>query len=65
MCKREGIFFGVLFLWILLAIVEISFFPIIGKNSEFINIIPILILFLAILPRYFSRRYNNWLESKI
>ena len=66
MCKREGIFFGVLILWFIGALVEIFIFPTFAKNcGSLVSLIPILILFFAIVPRLFSRRYNDWLESDL
>lgn len=64
MCKREVIFFGVLFLWFIFVIVEILFFPVFARScGVFVNLIPIWLLFCIIVPRYFSKKYNIWLES--
>ena len=66
MCKREGIFFGVLIFWVLMVIVEITIFPIFAKDyGVLFNLVPVLILMVIITPRYFSKRYNNWLESDL
>ena len=66
MCKREGIFFGILILWFLAAIVEIFIFPTFAaKYGTLVSLIPIGIMFFAIVPRHFSSKYNNWLESDL
>lgn len=63
MCKREGIFFGVMMLWFIFILVELFIFPTFAvRYGTLANLIPILILFFAIVPRLFSKRYNNWLE---
>jgi len=64
MCKREGIFFSVMILWLLMLTIEITMFSSFAKEyGAILNIVPILILLIIIIPRYFSRTYNNWLES--
>ena len=66
MCKREGIFFGVIIFWLLMVVIEITIFPIFARiNGVFMNLLPILMLMAIIIPRYFSKRYNNWLESDL
>lgn len=66
MCKREGIFFGILIFWLLMVMAEITVFPVFAKEYGLLfNIVPVLILMVIITPRYFSKRYNNWLESDL
>lgn len=70
MCKREGIFFGVVFMWFLMLIVSAIFMLCFGsgflsKYGTFLSIIPMSILMLAIVPRVFSKKYNDWLEADL
>lgn len=66
MCKREGIFFGILFLWLILIAVEVILFPVFASDSgQLVNLAPVLLLFAIIIPRYFCKQYNNWLESDL
>ena len=66
MCKREGIFFGVVIFWLLMLLVEILFFQNICKEYGFLlNFLPITILMIVIVPRHFSKKYNKWLESDL
>ena len=63
---REGMFFGVVFLWLMMIALEVFVFPVFAaKYGTFLTLIPIMILMIIIFPRYFSKRYNNWLESSI
>ena len=64
MCKREGIFFSVMIFWIIVAIIQCVFFPnFVGKLATLVDLVPIEILFCTIVPRIFSNRYNDWLET--
>jgi hypothetical protein len=66
MCKREGIFFGMIFFWLIMIFIEILIFPGFAKNfGVYMNILPVAILVVIIIPRYFSKKYNNWLESDL
>ena len=66
MCKRDGIFFSVMILWCLGALVELFIFPAFAiKYGTLANLVPIGILLFTIVPRIFSRRYNDWLESDL
>jgi len=66
MCKREGIFLSVMLLWFIFILVKIFIFPTFAvKFGNSISIIPISVLLIAIIPRYFSNKYNNWLESDL
>lgn len=69
MCKREGIFFGVIFLFLLTLIFSLILL-IFGYNflkeyGPYFSPIMISLLMIAILPRIFSKKYNNWLESDL
>jgi len=70
MCKREGIFFGVVFMWFMMLIFSAIFMLCFGsefihKYGTFLSIIPMSILILAIVPRVFSKKYNDWLEADL
>lgn len=69
MCRREGIFFGVVLLWLLLLIILIIFMilgsNILNKYGAYLSIIPTAILLIIIIPRIISKKYNNWLESDL
>jgi hypothetical protein len=69
-CKREGIFFGVVFLWFVALIFSGIFMIIFGSKflheyGTLLSLIPTSILFFTIVPRIFSKKYNNWLESDV
>ena len=64
MCKKDVIFFSIVFLWILMIICEVIF-GVIKEYGEFLNLIPIVILSLLIIPRIYLKKYNNWLESDL
>jgi len=64
MVRRELIFFGTLISWMILIILGILLCPItLGKSGYLFNLIPIFVLFISIIPRYFSTKYNKWLET--
>ena len=70
MCKREGIFFGVVLLWFLMLIFSAIFMVIfeskfLQEYGQFLSIIPITFLMITMAPRIFSKKYNNWIESDI
>ena len=69
MCKREGIFFGVIFLFLLILLFSVIFlffgYNFLKEYGPYFSPIMILLLTIAILPRTFSKKYNNWLESDL
>ena len=66
MCRKDYIFFSIIFLWFIVIICEVIIFPTFAKQyGLFLNVVPLTILFIIIMPRIFSSRYNNWLESGI
>ena len=64
MVRRELIFFGTLIGWMLCILLGIWVFPTFLKNmGQLWSLVPILTMVGLIFPRYFSKRYNNWLET--
>jgi hypothetical protein len=64
MVRRELIFFGVLFGMMLNLLLGTFLYPeFLILQGYWSNIIPIVILIGFIIPRYFSKKYNNWLET--
>jgi len=64
--KREGIMFMIILIWIICLFIEIFIFQIFPKEFGItINGLPLAILIMIIIPREFSKKYNNWLESDL
>jgi hypothetical protein len=64
MVRRELIFFGTLIGWLLFTLIGVFEFPIFLKMFGYLdNLLVILILIGVIIPRYFSKKYNTWLET--
>ena len=63
MVRREAIFFGslIVYLLIILGVVVLN----IELSTTFIGLLLPMGLLVIIAPRYFSRKYNKWLETPI
>jgi len=66
MSRKDIIFFAIVFIWQIAIMIEVLFFPTFAvKYGIFFNLIPIVILFIIMIPRLFLEKYNNWLESNL
>lgn len=66
MVRRELIFICIIVAWMLMLATEIIFFTeIVAKYGVIISWLPILIMLGFIAPRFFSEKYNKWLETKV
>ena len=53
MCRKDYIFFGVIFLWLIVILFEVIMIPNFAtKYGTFLNVIPITLLFIIIMPTF-------------
>jgi len=65
MLKKDLIFLIIVTIWLLMIFIEMFFIDFMLKYGQILNFITVFILFVIVFPKFFSSKYNNWLESKL